>query len=182
MAKHSVLHHNRTAQEQEQQQERAAATQEREAQEREQEQRAARAQEVRRNADPPVLDRPAEVHRDTEDVARRPRWAHVSLWATIGLIVSIVGLCATLTGVLAPEGFALGALGVVISIGGLIGASRPGVTGHSLATIGVFAGLAAVVLAVLAMTGDFVWPDSKVNEVTRAHDWLVDQWSWLDRW
>jgi len=35
-------------------------------------------------------------------------WVRVSIWATVvGLILSLVGLCATLTGPLAPEGFAL---------------------------------------------------------------------------
>jgi hypothetical protein len=134
-------------------------------------------------------DRPVERDRAVEDdtpttveTVERPRWAHVSTAATAGMIISVVGLCATLTGLLAPEGFALGVLGVLVSLAGMRGASRPGVTGHSLATIGVLAGLAAAVIAAVAMTGDFTWPNSKTNEITRAHDWLVDHWSWLDRW
>lgn len=132
-----------------------------------------------------TVDRDRVVDDDTPTTAEtveRPRWAHVSTAATVGLIISIVALCATLTGLLAPEGFALGVLGVLVSVVGMRGANRPGVTGHSLATIGLLAGLAAVVLAVVAMTGDYTWPNSETNEVTRAHDWLVDRWSWLDRW
>jgi hypothetical protein len=140
-----------------------------------------------RTTDDLVVDRPTDrtVERPVErpaEVAARPGWVRVSAWATLGLIVSIVGLCATLTGLLAPEGFALGIIGFLISIAGLIGASRPGVTGHSLALLGVIFGGAAVVLAVLAMTGSFSWPNSSTNEITRWHTWLVAHWSWLGRW
>jgi hypothetical protein len=115
-------------------------------------------------------------------VSWAPHRARVSIWATLGLIVSVVGLCATLTGLLAPEGFALGLVGFVMSLGGIGAAGRPGVTGRGLAGLGMLCGLAAVVLAVLALTGDFSWPDSKVNEISRWHTWLVAHWSWLGRW
>ncbi len=132
-----------------------------------------------RTTDDLAVDRPVD---QPTDVAARPGWVRVSAWATLGLIVSIVGLCATLTGLLAPEGFALGVIGFLISIAGLVGASRPGVTGHSLALLGLLFGAAAVVLAVLAMTGSFSWLNSSTNEITRWHNWLVAHWSWLGRW
>src|SRR5262249_20702826 len=112
----------------------------------------------------------------------RPGWVRVSGLATVGLIISVAALGATLTGLLAPEGLVLGAIGGLVSLGGLAGASRPGVTGHSLAILGLLAGLAAVVLALLAMTGDFSWPNSRVDDGSRLHHWLVAHWSWLGRW
>jgi hypothetical protein len=134
-----------------------------------------------RTTDDLAVDRPAGPA-DRAEVAARPGWVRVSAWATLGLIVSIVGLCATLTGLLAPEGFALGIIGFLISVAGLVGASRPGVTGHSLAMLGVIFSAAAVVLAVLAMTGSFSWPNSGTDEIARWHSWLVAHWSWLGRW
>jgi hypothetical protein len=46
----------------------------------------------------------------------------------------------------------------------------------------VLCGLAAVALVVLAMTGDFSWPNSKTDQISRWHTWLVAHWSWLGRW
>lgn len=112
----------------------------------------------------------------------RVGWVRVSGMATLGLIVGLVSLGTTLTGLLAPEGLVLGAVGALLSIFGLVRASRPGITGHSLALIGLLCSLGAIALAALAMTGDYAWPNSSTDEVGRAHDWLVDKWSWLGRW
>ncbi len=109
-------------------------------------------------------------------------WVRVSVWATVGLILSLVGLCATFTGSLAPEGFVLGAVGFLISIGGLVAAGRPGATGRGLAVLGLILGLAAAALALAAMSGRFSWPNSKTDEVAHWHAWLVAHWSWLGRW
>jgi hypothetical protein len=112
----------------------------------------------------------------------RPARARVSLTATLGLIISVVAMCATLTGLLAPEGLVLGVLGFLFSVGGLVAASRPGVAGHTVATLGALIGLAAATLAGLAMTRDFAWPNSSTDYVSQWHDWLVAHWSWLSRW
>ena len=108
-----------------------------------------------------------------EPVARRWR---VSFWATVGLLLGLVGLCATLTGLLVPEGIALGTLGVLASVAGLVGASRPGVTGHSLAVLGLLAGLAAAGLGIAAATGHLTWLTAHADAVPRWHDWLVTHW------
>jgi hypothetical protein len=110
------------------------------------------------------------------------RWVRVSVWATLGLIVSLVALCATLTGLMAPEGFALGAVGVIASIFGLFGSSRPWVAGRSLAIIGLLAGLAATGLAVAAITGHLPWLDGRADAVPRWHAWILGHWPWLRRW
>ncbi|HTF08918.1 MAG TPA: hypothetical protein VK659_12175 [Asanoa sp.] len=108
--------------------------------------------------------------------------ARVSVWAALGLMIGLVGLGVTLTGLLAPEGVALGGLGLLVSLVGVVVARRPAVAGRGLAVLGVLFALAAVAVGVVAMTGDVGWPNSQTNEVGRLHDWLVDQWSWLGRW
>lgn len=106
----------------------------------------------------------------------------VSFWATVGLILSLVALCATLTGLLAPEGLALAVIGLLASVFGLVGTSRPGVNGRGLAILGLLAALGAAWLAVAALTGNLSWLDSHTDSVTRWHGWLVDHWRWLGRW
>ena len=123
----------------------------------------------------PVVDTP-------DTVVERPRWAHVSAMATLGLVLGVLALAVTFTGVLAPEGVVLGVIGGAVAAGGLVGASRRGVTGHSLALLGLVASLGAILLGVLAIGGQLSWLDSKTDEVARVHDWLVAQLPWLKRW
>lgn len=115
---------------------------------------------------------------DIDDV----RSARVSVWATLGVMVGLVGLGLSLTGLLAPEGVAVAGLGLVMSVVGLITTRVPTIAGRGLAVLGLLLSLAAGVLGGLAMTGEFGWLDSDVNQVSRVHGWLVDRWSWLDRW
>jgi hypothetical protein len=119
---------------------------------------------------------------DTETVVERPRWAHVSAMATLGLILGVAAMAVTLTGILAPEGVALGVIGGAVAAGGLVGASRRGVTGHSLALLGLVLSLGAILLGVLAISGQLSWLDTKTDEVARVHDWLLAQVPWLKRW
>lgn len=111
-----------------------------------------------------------------------PGPARVSRWSGLGLILGVVSVCAALTGLLAPEAAAVGVLGLLISVGGLIAASRPALTGRGLAGLGGILALVAIGLAVLAMSGRYPWPNSRVDEVSRWHTWLVDRWAWLGRW
>jgi hypothetical protein len=94
----------------------------------------------------------------------------------------VTGGCAALTGRLAPEGAVLGALGFLISIGGLVASRRPAVAGRGMAVLAIVIALAAVVLAVLAMSGRYSWPNSRTDEVTTVHTWLVAHWALLGRW
>jgi hypothetical protein len=94
----------------------------------------------------------------------------------------VTGGCAALTGRLAPEGAVLGALGFLISIGGLVASRRPAVAGRGMAVLAIVIALAAVVVAVLAMSGRYSWPNSRTDEVTTVHTWLVAHWALLSRW
>ena len=124
----------------------------------------------------------APVANEPETVVERPPWAHVSATATLGLMLGVLALAVTFTGVLAAEGVALGVIGGAVAAGGLVGASRRGVTGHSLALLGLVASLGAILLGVLAIGGQLSWLDSKTDEVARVHDWLIAQLPWLNRW
>ncbi len=123
---------------------------------------------------------------DTEPVGERvadsKRWAHVSGVATLSLIVGTLAVAATLTGLLAPIGFAAGVLAILIGIVALYAVRRPGVTGHTLVGLGVLFGLVAIVLSVLAMNDSVSWLSSKTDEITSVHNWLNDHMHWLRRW
>jgi hypothetical protein len=115
------------------------------------------------------------------DVAA-PVAARLSVWAALGALVSVVGLGAAVVGLLAPVGFAAGIVGIVISLIGIRAATPAHVAGRGLAICGLFSGIAAVVVATLAMTGRFTWPNSSVDQTARWHTWLVARLPWLGRW
>lgn len=71
---------------------------------------------------------------------------------------------------------------LLASIFGFAAASRPRITGHSLAVLGVLAALAAAGLAVAALTGHLSWLDSHTDAVPRWRAWLVAHWPWVGRW
>jgi hypothetical protein len=112
----------------------------------------------------------------------QPRWAHVSATATASLVIGVLALAVTLSGLLAAEGIALGVIGGALAAGGLVAASRRGVTGHSLALLGLLASIAAILLGILAIGGQLSWLDSKTDEVAKAHNWLIAQLPWLKHW
>ncbi|WP_194823623.1 thrombospondin [Micromonospora sp. S-DT3-3-22] len=128
---------------------------------------------------PPAGTRPGDrVDTDGADpqppVVAGPK-PRTSLLATLGLIVSVVGAAFVLTGTLAGYGIALGALGAVCSVLGLIATRRRHVAGTTDALVGVLVGLAAVVLGVLAFTGQFDWPTTDGDWVARFREWLDSQ-------
>ncbi|GIJ23273.1 DUF308 domain-containing protein [Micromonospora lutea] len=105
-------------------------------------------------------------------VGPRPR---SSLLATLGLIVGVAGILFVLTGVLAGYGIALGAVGAVVAVLGLIATRRRHIAGKSDALLGIAFGLGAVVLGVLAMTGQYDWPTTDGDLVARFREWLDSQ-------
>jgi hypothetical protein len=119
---------------------------------------------------------------EPDTVVQPTPWAHVSGMATLSLILGVAALAAVLSGLLAAEGVALGVIGGAVAAGGLVGASRRGVTGHSLAFLGLVASLGAILLGILAIGGELSWLNSKTDEVAKAHNWLIAQLPWLKRW
>ncbi|MEU1846064.1 thrombospondin [Micromonospora sediminicola] len=107
-------------------------------------------------------------------LTKKPR---ASLLATLGLIVSVVGALFVLSGTLAGYGIGLGAVGAVLAVLGLIATRRRHVAGKTDALIGVAVGVAAVVLGVVAMTGQFDWPTTDGEWVGRLREWLDSQFA-----
>lgn len=128
-----------------------------------------------------TVERP--VDRDGDGVPdREPERAVVagpkpraSILATLGLIVGVAGALFVLTGSLAGYGIALGALGAVLAVLGLMATRRRHIAGKTDALLGVALGLGAVVLGVLAMTGQFDWPTTDGDWVQRFREWLDSQ-------
>ncbi|WP_446216710.1 thrombospondin [Micromonospora sp. IBHARD004] len=130
-----------------------------------------------------AVERPVPVDRDldgraepTVPVAVGPK-PRASLLATLGLIVSVVGALFVLTGALAGYGVGLGAVGAVLAMLGLIATRRRHVAGKTDALIGILVGLAAVVLGVVALTGQFDWPTTDGDWVGRFREWLDSQFA-----
>ncbi|MFF0151502.1 thrombospondin [Micromonospora sp. NPDC005203] len=107
-------------------------------------------------------------------VTRGPK-PRASLLATLGLIVSVAGALFVLTGTLAGYGIGVGAFGAVLAVFGLMATRRRHVAGKTDALFGVLIGLAAVVIGVLAMTGQFDWPTTDGDVVQRFREWLDSQ-------
>jgi len=118
----------------------------------------------------------------TEPVPVRQAPARVSLLATFGVILGLVGVAAALTGLLAPWAIPLGALGLLFSFGGIIAGVRPNVAGRGLGTLGVLISGTAVVFGIIAMTGQVSWLDSDVDQVARLNDWLDARLTWMKDW
>ena len=117
------------------------------------------------------LDRDGTVERPVS-VGPKPR---ASLLATLGLIVSVIGALFVLSGTLAGYGVGLGAVGAVLAVLGLIATRRRYIAGKTDALIGILVGLAAVVLGVVALTGQFGWPTTDGEWVGRFRGWLDSQ-------
>jgi hypothetical protein len=119
---------------------------------------------------------PAHAYRtdDEATVVAGPR-PRASLLATLSLILGVAGVLFVLTGALAAHGIALGAVALLLSFGGLSATGRRHVAGKSDALLGLVLGLAAVVLGILAVTGQFVWPNTDGDTVQRFRDWLDAQ-------
>jgi 1,4-dihydroxy-2-naphthoate octaprenyltransferase len=114
--------------------------------------------------------------------AQSKRWAHVSLLASLTLVIGTLSVAATLTGLLAPIGFATGVLAVILGALATYSIGRPNVTGHGLVTCGVLFGVISIVLSLLAINGQLSWLSSDTNEVTTVHNWLNHNMHWLRRW
>lgn len=132
----------------------------------------------------PVIDREQVTPVTDADAvpvdAGRP--ARASLLSTLGLVVGVVAVAAALTGLLAVWALPLGALGLLLSFGGIIAGARRHVAGRGTGTLGVLFSGTAVVFAILAITGQVSWLDTDVDQVARLNDWLDTQVPWMRDW
>jgi hypothetical protein len=105
-------------------------------------------------------------------VGPRPR---ASLLATLSLIFGVAAALFVLTGTLAAYGIALGAVALLLSFAGMSATGRRHVAGKSDALLGLLLGLGAVGLGVLAVIGQFDWPNTDADTVQRFREWLDSQ-------
>jgi hypothetical protein len=111
-----------------------------------------------------------------------PYRGRVSARAALSLVLGVLALAATFTGLLAYAGVILGVAAVVVAVFGLVGARQRRLTGQSLALLGVLCGLGAATLGVLAVTDQLSWLSSRTDEVTRLHDWIDARLPLIRRW
>jgi hypothetical protein len=116
----------------------------------------------------------AETKRDAAPAPAGPR-PRASLLATMSLIAAVAAVLFTLSGALAGYGIALGVLAVVLSLGGISATGRRHVAGKTDALFGLFLGLGAIVLGILAVTGSLSWLTADAEPVSRFREWLDTQ-------
>jgi hypothetical protein len=105
--------------------------------------------------------------------------SRASMLATTSLILGLGSAFSVLSGVLAGVGVALGLLATFAAIGGIAATSRRHVSGKGDALLGMVLGLGAIVVGVLAMTGNLPWLNTGTDQVMRLHDWLDVRLPWL---
>ena len=105
----------------------------------------------------------------------RTRGSFIALSA---FFFAVVGLGATLTGLLAWPGVVLGGLAALLALIGLITGGRPRRTGRGVALLALLFGVGAVVLGVLAIGGHLSWLSQHVDEVQRVRTWLDAHVRW----
>jgi hypothetical protein len=131
----------------------------------------------------PTTERAAEPA--TEPVTTEPApyvRAHTSVLATIALVVGVIATCAAFTGRLAPVAVAVGALGALLSIGGLSSASRRGVTGHGVALLALLFSVGGIAFGIMAINHTVPWLSTGTDQAGQIRDWLNAQLPWLKRW
>jgi hypothetical protein len=132
----------------------------------------------------PVIDRPGLDDRptDTKPADREPAVVtpagprpRASVFATLSLITGVAAALLVLSGTLAGYGLAVGAVGSLLAIAGISATSRRHVAGKSDALLGLGFGLGAVIVGILAMTGQFTWPTTDGDTVLHFREWLDSQ-------
>lgn len=108
--------------------------------------------------------------------------ARASMLATLGLMLGLVGVAATLTGRLAPAGIVLGVVGLLLSLGGVRAGAKSRVAGRGLGLMGLLLSAAAIVLAIFAMRHTASWLDSNVDQVAKLRTWLDLRMPWMRNW
>ncbi|MGI5145390.1 thrombospondin [Plantactinospora sp. CA-294935] len=117
-------------------------------------------------------ERTPETEPVVVDRGPRPR---ASMLATLSLILGVAAAAFVLAGALAGYGIVLGTLALLLGVGGVSATARRHVAGRTEALIGIVLGVGAVVVAVLAMTGQFDWPNTDGDNVVRLREWLDSQ-------
>jgi hypothetical protein len=119
----------------------------------------------------------ASTATDSAEVSphRSPR---SSALATLSLLFSVPGAVLAATGVLAAAGAALGVVGALFAGAGLAATRHRHIVGRGNATLGLIAGLAALVAGVVVVTGLVPGLDAQTNLIDRLVEWLDANAAW----
>ena len=136
---------------------------------------------------PPVRTTPVHtqtVHTETERARTisepvavttpGPR-ARTSLIAMLGLVLAVAGTLLVLSGPLLGYGIGVAAIALLLSIAGVFTTRKRHVAGKAGALIGMVLSLGAIVIGVLALTGQLNWLGTDVQTVPELRTWLDTQ-------
>jgi hypothetical protein len=102
----------------------------------------------------------------------RPR---TSFMATVGLVLSIGAAALVLTGMLAGYGIAVAAIAFLASAAGFVATRHRHVAGKFDALIGMLVSAAALIVGIMAVTGELSWLGTDASTVGPAREWLDAQ-------
>ncbi|MEV6298388.1 hypothetical protein AB0M02_03175 [Actinoplanes sp. NPDC051861] len=103
--------------------------------------------------------------------------ARASFIATLGLILGVAGALLVLSGPLLGYGMGVAGLALVLSVAGLFSTRKRHVAGKTDALIGLLLSIAALVVGVLALTGQLNWAGTDVQPVSSLREWLDAQFA-----
>jgi hypothetical protein len=118
---------------------------------------------------PTVADQPVE-----QPVTRKPR---ASFAATLGLILGVGGALLVLSGPMMGYGMGVAGLGLLFSAAGLMATRKQHVAGKTDALIGLALSIAAIVVGILALTGQLYWLGTDMQPATDLRQWLDTQFA-----
>ncbi|MDI6097854.1 hypothetical protein QLQ12_04475 [Actinoplanes sp. NEAU-A12] len=131
---------------------------------------------------PPV--RPAPAHTETERARAisapvavttpAPR-ARTSFIATLGLVLAVAGALLVLSGPLLGYGMGVAAIAAILSLAGVFTTRKRHVAGKGGALIGLVLSVGAIVIGVLALTGQLYWLGTDTQTVPELRTWLDTQ-------
>jgi hypothetical protein len=101
-----------------------------------------------------------------------------SALATLSLLFSVPGAVVVASGVLAAAGAALGLVGTLFAIGGLVATRHRHIVGRGNAIVGILLGILAVAAGVLMVTGVVPGLDAQTNLIDRLVEWLDANATW----
>lgn len=129
-------------------------------------------------ADRPVMERHGGRAAVPEPTVAGPK-ARTSFIATLGLILGVAGALLVLSGPLLGYGMGVAGLALILSLAGVFTTRKRHVAGKTEALLGLLLSAAALVVGVLALTGQLTWLGTDMQPVTNLREWLDSQFTAL---
>ncbi|WP_051799888.1 hypothetical protein [Catenuloplanes japonicus] len=101
--------------------------------------------------------------------------ARTSIMATVGLALSVGAAALVMTGLLAGYGIGVAVIAFLASAAGFVATRHRHVAGKFDALVGMLVSAAALILGIMAVTGDLSWISVDSSTVGPAREWLDAQ-------